>query len=240
MNTPDQSDDLRCAEYALGVLDTDSRRALERESVHNAALRESLDAWLARLTPLTEDLSAVEPTVRVWRRIQRDLGFLPVAVPARGRWWDSLSLWRWLGIGASAAALALLAVNLVMLHEARQPAVVVAQSGYMVATIARIDGATYWTATVDLKRGNMVVVPATSPKVAANRSTELWLVPPGANAISLGVFSPDAPVSISLPPQIVARIGDRAALAVSLEPHGGSPTGQPTGPVLATGQLHAT
>ncbi|MFP3656579.1 anti-sigma factor, partial [Burkholderia sp. SIMBA_052] len=26
-------------------------------------------------------------------------------------------------------------------------------------------------------------------------------------------------------------------LAVSLEPHGGSPTGQPTGPVLYQGQL---
>jgi anti-sigma-K factor RskA len=29
----------------------------------------------------------------------------------------------------------------------------------------------------------------------------------------------------------------RTTLAVSLEPPGGSPTGQPTGPVIATGEL---
>jgi anti-sigma-K factor RskA len=29
-------------------------------------------------------------------------------------------------------------------------------------------------------------------------------------------------------------------LAVSLEPQGGSPTGQPTGPVLATGAMQPT
>ncbi|MFP3830860.1 anti-sigma factor, partial [Pseudomonas sp. SIMBA_021] len=34
-------------------------------------------------------------------------------------------------------------------------------------------------------------------------------------------------------------LGTPIALAVSLEPHGGSPTGQPTGPVLYQGQLAA-
>ncbi|HHX4174269.1 TPA: anti-sigma factor, partial [Burkholderia contaminans] len=38
----------------------------------------------------------------------------------------------------------------------------------------------------------------------------------------------------------VARLDARAVLAVSLEPHGGSPSGQPTGPVLATGAMHTT
>jgi anti-sigma-K factor RskA len=241
MNRSDQSDDdLRCAEYALGVLDADSRRALEREAVRDAALRETLDAWLARLAPLSEGVLAVEPPAGVWTRIQHDLGFLAAAVPARAGWWNNLTLWRWLGMGASAAALALLAVNLTMLHEATQPAAAVPQNGYVVATIARRDGVTYWTATVDLARENMVIVPATSPKIAASRSTELWLVPPGAKAISLGVFSPDAPLSIQLPSQVVARMAARAVLAVSLEPQGGSATGQPSGPVLATGELHAT
>lgn len=241
MNTSDRSDDeLRCAEYALGVLDTDSRRALEREAVRDAALRETLDAWVARLAPLSEGLPAVEPPARVWTRIQRDLGFRAAGVPARAGWWNDLTLWRWLGIGASAAALALFAVNLTILHEAPQPAAAVAQNGYIVATIARRDGVTYWTATVDLARAHVVLVPASNPKVAASRSTELWLVPPGAKAISLGVFSPDAPVSIQLPSQVISRMGERAAFAVSLEPQGGSPTGQPSGPILATGELHAT
>ncbi|MEO1162117.1 MAG: anti-sigma factor, partial [Pseudomonadota bacterium] len=32
-------------------------------------------------------------------------------------------------------------------------------------------------------------------------------------------------------------LGDGITLAVSLEPAGGSPTGTPTGPVIATGKL---
>jgi anti-sigma-K factor RskA len=35
----------------------------------------------------------------------------------------------------------------------------------------------------------------------------------------------------------LARVSDEAVLAVSLEPEGGSPTGQPTGPVIANGKL---
>ncbi|MDH6146892.1 MULTISPECIES: anti-sigma factor [Paraburkholderia] len=241
MNTPIQPDDnLRCAEYALGVLDTDSRRALEREAARDAALRETLDAWLVRLTPLAESLPAVEPSARVWTRIQHDLGFLAAAPPARSGWWDSLTLWRWLGIGASMAALVLLGVNFFAVHEMQQRAAVVAQNGYMVATIARSDGVASWTATVDFQRANMVIVPAATPKIAADRSTELWLIPAGAKPIPLGVFSPGTPVSVQLPPQTVSRIVAKAVLAVSLEPQGGSPTGQPSGPVLATGELNPT
>jgi len=241
MNTPvHPDDDLRCAEYALGVLDTDSRRALEREAARDAALRENLDAWLARLTPLAESLSPVVPPERVWTRIQGDLGFLAPVRRSRGGWWDSLSLWRWLGVGASIAALGLLAVNLFVLHEAQQSVTAVAQNGYLVARIARNDGVAYWTATIDIKHASLVIVPAVVPKVAADRSPELWLIPPGAKPIPLGVFAADAPVSVSLSAQMVSLIDTKAMLAVSIEPQGGSPTGQPTGPVVATGELKPT
>jgi anti-sigma-K factor RskA len=38
---------------------------------------------------------------------------------------------------------------------------------------------------------------------------------------------------------MLARLGPTAALAVSVEPAGGSPTGQPTGPVIAKGAIGA-
>jgi anti-sigma-K factor RskA len=40
-----------------------------------------------------------------------------------------------------------------------------------------------------------------------------------------------------VPRDVVMRINADAALAVSMEPPGGSPTGQPTGPVIASGKL---
>ncbi|BCQ29723.1 anti-sigma factor (plasmid) [Caballeronia sp. NK8] len=244
MNTPAANDDdLRCAEYALGVLDAEARATLEADVSRDPALQRELDVWQQRLAPLADDIRAIAPPERVWTRIRRDLGFMTpqAGTPASQRWWDSLNVWRWLAIGASVAALVLLGVNLVWVRQAPQaPTTAAVPSEYMVASIARKDGLVHWTATVDLRGAHMVVVPAASVAVPSNRATELWLIPPDAKPIALGVFPSDRPATMTLPPEIIAQMSARAVLAVSEEPPGGSPTGAPTGPVLATGQMHST
>jgi anti-sigma-K factor RskA len=40
-----------------------------------------------------------------------------------------------------------------------------------------------------------------------------------------------------LTPALQQKLAQGAVLAISVEPAGGSPTGQPTGPVVATGDL---
>ncbi|WP_322028922.1 anti-sigma factor domain-containing protein [Paraburkholderia sp. J76] len=246
MSTPaDHDPDLLGAEYALGVLDADERRALERAAEADPVLFASIERWQRRLAPLSEDLGPLAVPARVWTRIERDLGFQPAREaqrPAAVGWWNSLRVWRVVGVGASAAAIALAIVNVVSLRGPHGPApVAVAPAGaYMVATLSRPDGVAHWTATVDLRRDEMVIVPAVKATVSADRATELWLIPPGEKPIALGVFPVDAPARMSLPPGIVAQLSARAVLAVSIEPPGGSPTGQPTGPVVATGPMHET
>ncbi|SAL76193.1 Anti-sigma-K factor rskA [Caballeronia peredens] len=244
MNTPIRDDDdLRCAEYALGVLDAQERQAFEADVARDAALQRTLETWQRRFAPLAEDTRAIAPPERVWTRIRRDLGFMSPqpGAGARKNWWDSVSLWRWLTMGASVAALVLLGVNFIGTRQAPQaPTTAAVSSDYLVATISRKDGAAHWTATVDVKRGTMVVVPVALLSMPANRTTELWLIPPNAKPIPLGVFASDQPATMSLPPEIVAQMTAQAVLAVSDEPSGGSPTGAPTGPVLATGAMHAT
>ena len=44
-------------------------------------------------------------------------------------------------------------------------------------------------------------------------------------------------MTIKVPKELLSRVNNEAVLAVSLEPQGGSPTGQPTGPVIANGKL---
>jgi anti-sigma-K factor RskA len=66
---------------------------------------------------------------------------------------------------------------------------------------------------------------------------ELWLIPAGDKPHSLGLIAPGRPVRIEVPRDLVERISAESALAVSMEPPGGSPTGQPTGPVIASGKL---
>ena len=65
---------------------------------------------------------------------------------------------------------------------------------------------------------------------------ELWLIPAGGKPHPLGLLRADHTVII-IPHDLVPHTTRNAVLAVSLEPQGGSPTGQPTGPVIATGKL---
>jgi anti-sigma-K factor RskA len=67
---------------------------------------------------------------------------------------------------------------------------------------------------------------------------ELWSVPPQGNPRSLGLISAARATVIPrdrLPATLLK--GGTAALAVSIEPPGGSPTGVPTGPVVFAGQV---
>ncbi|KXU86490.1 anti-sigma factor [Paraburkholderia monticola] len=235
MNTPLSSpDDLRCAEYVLGVLDAAGRRQIELALQHDRQLAASVARWQNRLMPLNEDIGEIEPASYVWARIQSELGFAPVEAPRpRVRLWDDVRWWRWIGIGSSFAAMAL--VILLILPVRYGPVVGPSHDGYKVASIVRDGGAAGWTAIVDVERARMVIVPAYGNPVAADRSTELWLIAPGERPVSLGVIAVDRPTIVALPQTRLALLNERATLAVSLEPHGGSPSGQPTGPVLAKG-----
>jgi anti-sigma-K factor RskA len=107
----------------------------------------------------------------------------------------------------------------------------------MVSAIQQDNGITGWTATMDLQHGRMIVVPAAPAAFAQGRAPELWLIPAGQKPISVGMITPDKPTTLKLDPALLARLGPTALLAVSVEPVGGSPTGQPTGPVIAKGAI---
>ncbi|HZD92025.1 MAG TPA: anti-sigma factor [Pseudolabrys sp.] len=58
---------------------------------------------------------------------------------------------------------------------------------------------------------------------------ELWLIPAGGKPHPLGLLQADRTVTITIPRDLIADATRNAVLAVSLEPPGGSPTGQATG-----------
>ena len=73
---------------------------------------------------------------------------------------------------------------------------------------------------------------------ASGRDFELWVIE-GSNAPqSVGVIPAGSSVHLAVDDELQRKIAAGAALAISLEPAGGSPTGAPTGPVVALGELH--
>ncbi|MDF3981504.1 anti-sigma factor [Luteibacter sp. PPL201] len=224
-------DNLRYAEYVLGVLDADARAAVAREVASGTDAAAAVALWQRRLMPLATEVAGVTPPAHVWSSIRRRLG---MPTPARVPWLRSLALWRWIGAGATAFAAAMLVVTLT---RPSVPGATNAPARLWVSTLVADDGKAWWTATVDPGRSEAVVQPGSPGALAAGRDTQLWIVPEGGRPVSMGVFPSRDPKRLALTGDVLAQLARHAVLAVSLEPAGGSPTGQPTGPVIATGTI---
>jgi len=231
--------ELRYAEYVLGVLDADARADVAREVATSPTAAAAVASWQRRLLPLATEIEPQEPAPAVWERIESVLGLRVPQRPATGEeragLWESLRFWRWLSV-ASAALFVAASLLLVLFVSRRPPTPAIP---YMASTITEQAGRVGWTATMDIAHARIVVVPAAPEPLSAGRAPELWLIPKGRKPIAVGMISTAAPVAIQLTGALVAQLGPTAVLAVSAEPPGGSATGQPTGPVIATGTIGA-
>ena len=76
------------------------------------------------------------------------------------------------------------------------------------------------------------------PTPNPGRTYELWIIPPGGGKpIGAGTFGVDASGNAIVNIPMPAGVSAAAAIAVSDEPTGGSPTGGPTGPVVLMGAI---
>jgi anti-sigma-K factor RskA len=205
--------DRLAAEYVLGTLRGPARRRFERWLRADANVRATVRAWEDRLTGLNR-APPVAPSADAWRGIETRLGFAPRRSAAT----------RWAPLALAASLLLAVGGGWLVWREVRwQPA----------AELAAAPGATAWRVEI-VRDGSELRVAAERPlPLPANAAHELWALPDDGGA----------PVSLGLLPQAGTRVvvltaTQRAAwsratkLAVSREPAGGSPTGQPTGPVL--------
>ncbi len=217
-------------QHATGTLRGGARRRYEALLPGHPGLRESLQEWNERLMPLTAIIAPQTPPPRVWRLIEQRLW--PAAVTAPLHWWQRLSLWRGVSALASVATLGL-ALLLVLPGPAQPPVVVVLQG-----TGGAAQGVNSFVASVSADGRALITRPLLPVNLEANRVLELWSVPPEGAPRSLGLIAADGATVISrlrLPATLLK--GGTAALAVSVEPPGGSPTGVPTGPVVYAGKL---
>jgi len=232
----DRLADALAAQYVTGTLRHGARRRFENLLPGHPALRGAVNAWQERLMPLAASVAPVPPPPRVWQAIEARLW--PAAASASATsssssWWLRLGLWRGLS-GLATAAVLVLTVALVRTPPPVPPIIVVleGQAGTPAA------GASF-VASVSGDGQAMVMQPVslTAP-LQAGRVLELWSVPPQGAPRSLGLISASGATVLprSRLPETLLK-GGTAALAVSVEPPGGSPTGAPTGPVVFAGKL---
>lgn len=220
------------AEYVLGVLSAQERREVERRLAQEPALASEVAFWEERLGGLTDTVVPVEPSPATWGRIEGAIAAPATsAAAAPAGIWQSLTFWRTFAIGSAAIAAACIAALAYIgtVPQAGSP---------LMATLGNASGQPNFVATVNGNGTSITVVPAA---LLTNdpRAIELWIIQPGSRPRSLGLVQPGQPIKLTIPPDLVGRISPEATLAVSLEPPGGSPTGQPTGPVIASGKLTA-
>ncbi|MEO8010020.1 MAG: anti-sigma factor [Dokdonella sp.] len=256
MNTTDPQTGLPedanpAAEYVLGVLSAKERREVESRLVTDSALAAEVARWEQRFEPLIGEISAVAVPDYVWERIRFALSFTaetrsPVATQqAEPGFWASLSLWRTLA-GAGFAATAALAIALLgrpPVIETPAPLVVTPPPvvkplapRVMASTLAHDDGTPGYVAAIDASTGTMTVTPVI-PGHDDGRVPELWLIPEGQAALSLGVVDRDKPLLMNIPESMRGGLGPQALLAITLEPPGGAPQGVATGPIIAKGGI---
>ncbi|MBT9264768.1 anti-sigma factor [Pseudomonas sp. MG-9] len=210
------------ADYAIGLMSSAARRRFEQLLLDDAALRAELAHWQHSLASLTDPIPEQPVPEHVWQGITARIEPQVLHVP------EKRPFWNWLRITAAVCSIVVLVFlgSLYNRDDARYH-----------ATLLTADAQP--ALKVEAHADYLQVEPLTLAAVDADRSLELWAIPADGKPISLGVIPVGGKGKVELNEAQQALIGKPIALAVSLEPKGGSPTGQPTGPVLYQGALAA-
>jgi len=243
--------DWLAAEYALGLLEGDLLAEARRRLSDDPDFRREVGEWTGRLAPLLDEVAPAAPPEDLWRRIAPRLAgaggpaaaHAPAANDNLAPLQRKLALWR--GYAAAATALAASLAFFLAVRPGEPPVpsaptpvapVPAAGSAPLVAMMESKDSPVRLVATYEPASRSLVVMPAAGLARAAGHSHQLWLIPAGGAPHPLGIVTPDTPLRLALS----GALAPDATLAVSVEPTGGSPTGLPTGPVIASGKLVRT
>jgi anti-sigma-K factor RskA len=105
----------------------------------------------------------------------------------------------------------------------------------MVASLMMSDKSAAVPAMVDMTTGEMRVGDAAM--APAGKTAQLWMIGGDGVPKPMGMLASTGPSRMMLPMEKRHHLKAGIMLAVSIEPLGGSPTGLPTGPVVASGKL---
>jgi anti-sigma-K factor RskA len=226
-----EEDSLLAAEYVLRLLEPAEEAIMAARVAREPAMAEEVAAWTIRLSGLEAEVAAVPPRAAVKTGLERRLFGLPPRPPL----WQRAGLWQALSL-ASLAVAAFFAIQPLPGPEAPPPGTP-DRAPLFISEIAAQDQSLRLLAVYDGAAAELRLT-RTAGAAAAGRVLELWAIAGDAAPVSLGVLPAEATAAVILPEALRGVVAD-LVLAISDEPPGGSPTGAPTGAVLAVGQVSA-
>ena len=215
-----ERDHALASEYVVGTLQGAARRRFQRWMMESARLRRQVWYWERRLQTFNESVVPVAPPKQAWAQIEKRL--FP-ADAQQGR--QSVKLWRW-ATGLALSALLVVLVWTPFVGPTSAPAYLGVVQNQQAQPLWLVD------ASEQTRQLTLKALPAlASPD--AGHAFELWLLPQDKVPLSLGLLPTDgAELRVTLTPDQLQALLHSRHLAISIEPAGGSPTGQPTGPVV--------
>jgi anti-sigma-K factor RskA len=217
------------------VLSSAERRAAEQRMASEPEFAALVEAWRERLAPMTEQLRPVTPPYSVWASVLKSLPANDNVAVQRG-----LRFWR----GATAASLTLAAASLAMaVFVGGRPPVTIqppAPGQLLDASLVSQSGAPVplFVAAYDPVRKALIVTSLVTANNDPAHVHELWVIPSDGKPRPLGILEPGKTKAIPMPEKYLPSLAEGSALAVSVEPPGGSPKiDAPTGPITAVGKL---
>ncbi|MGR3341716.1 MAG: anti-sigma factor [Paracoccaceae bacterium] len=225
--TKDHNDDnVLAGEYALHLLDAEARRLFEARLAREPQLRALLRDWDENFASLADEIAPVTPPSRVKGKIDAVLFAAAPSATTRRR--------SFLNFGTGVIAGFALALLLFVVLPVTQ----FAPSGpTYTAEIAAEDRTIVILARYEADAGTLQIERIAGQAVPG-RVLELWLIADGASGpVSLGVLPSSETATITISDEHIAALAG-GTLAISDEPPGGSPTGQPTGAILAVGKVN--
>lgn len=209
------------AEYVVGTLKGKARLRFERWMMDSSKLRRQVWFWERRLEPLNDYFSPVAPPKKVWRALEKRL--FADATEKSSTLWERVQLWRWTTAMATAALL-------VMLVWAPAPP----EHNAYLGVVQNQQAEPVWLVNTSARAQELTLKALSAvSNVGVDQDFELWLLPSSGAPVSLAIMpTGGAELRIRLSNDQLRELIESRALAISLEPKGGSPTGQPTGPVV--------
>ena len=239
------------AEFVLGTMPRRTRQRFEALLKTSPQLRKAVAEWESRLTPMATAVSEVMPPAHVWKTIQNRVSGNRAPRQERqsqqslSNWWTSLGFWR---TTAAFATISMFALGLLILAPAGidpatnsvefDPAVnsmmVVVMEDPQTQAAAMTAS---WEPGGESSHRMLRLRVVGHAEMAPDTTWELWALPRDDSApVSLGLITTHELQMLRIPESLAKPLDDAWGLGMTVEPMGGSPSGQPSEPMLYTGR----